>query len=112
MTPEVFALDQLAQELLAEAAGSPARRATRVLVGRHGSPLHQLLLALETGAELSEHANPGQATLQVLQGRVTLRASDEATASAGALLAIPDEPHSVLAHEPSVVLLTLAHRAS
>jgi quercetin dioxygenase-like cupin family protein len=105
-----FELNEVAQELLAEADKRTDGRATRMLVGHHGQPLHQLVLALRAGAELSEHANPGQATLQVLQGSVTLKGTDETPGRAGSLLVIPDEPHSVIAHEASVVLLTLAHR--
>ena len=105
-----FELHDVAQELLAEAATRTDGRATRMLVGHHGEPLHQLALALRAGAELSEHANPGQATLQVLQGSVTMRGTAEVTVGPGGLVVIPDEPHSVVAHEASVVLLTLAHR--
>ena len=104
-------LSALGRELLTEAAASPSGRASRKLTGTAGQPLHQLLLALQDGRELSEHANPGQATLQVLQGKVVLRATEEVTIGSAQLATIPDETHSVLALEPSVVLLTLVHRA-
>ena len=103
-------LTELAPVLLDEARAASDGRASRKLTGGAGQPLHQLLLALDGGRELSEHSNPGQATLQVLQGVVTLRASGEVTVGAGRLATIPDEPHSVHAVEPSVVLLTLVHR--
>ena len=51
-----FDLHGVAADLLAEAAKRSDGRATRMLVGHHGQPLHQLVLALQADAELSEHA--------------------------------------------------------
>ena len=105
-------LTNLGRELLELAGTSPDGRASRKLTGTAGQPLHQLLLALQNGRELSEHANPGQATLQVITGTVLLRATGEVTVGSGELVTIPDETHSVLALAPSVVLLTLVHRSA
>ncbi|PRX11996.1 hypothetical protein CLV67_13020 [Actinoplanes italicus] len=54
---------------------------------------------------------PGEATLQVLRGRVRLSAGDDsADASSGELLVIPDAPRRLDALQGSVILLTVAKR--
>ena len=66
------------------------------------------MIALRAGEELSEHENPGEATLQVLSGRVLLKTGGVSwNGSAGDLITIPDELHSLDAVEDSVVLLTV-----
>jgi len=58
---------------------------------------------------LDEHENPGEATIQVLRGRVTLIAGKTRwNGSPGDLIVIPDSRHSLEAVEDSVVLLTVA----
>lgn len=102
----VVNLDQVADELSAEAADSSARRAARTV--HAGTGQRQTLLALAADAELAEHENPGDATLLVLRGRVRLRwAGAAADAGAGQLITIPDTRHSLAALEPSVALLTV-----
>lgn len=94
---------------LAMARNAPAGRSALTLF--HGRHLAQTLVAMVEGVELHEHENPGEATLQVLWGRVRLRAGDEAWEGAvGDLLPIPPARHSVLALEDSAVLLTVAHK--
>ena len=61
---------------------------------------------------LDEHENPGEATLQVLHGRVTLVAGENRwNGSPGDLMFIPDSRHALEAVEDSVVLLTVAKTA-
>ena len=61
------------------------------------------------GQELSEHENPGEATVQVLLGRVKLRAGDDSwEGRRGDLLVVPQLPHSLESIEDSVVLMTVA----
>lgn len=75
--------------------------------GREHS-LRQTMIALAEGQELAEHANPGQATLQVVRGAVRLSAPEqEAELKTGGYVAIPDARHSLAALEDSVVLLTV-----
>lgn len=58
------------------------------------------LLALAAGQMLHEHENPGEATVHVLQGRVRLRAGDDAwDGSPGDLLIVPDSRHTLEALE-------------
>ncbi|TVZ05141.1 cupin domain-containing protein [Trebonia kvetii] len=63
---------------------------------------------METAA-LAEHASPGEATVFVLHGRVTLTAGDNSwEGREGDLLLVPDAaPHSLTAHADSAVLLTV-----
>ena len=44
--------------------------------GRHEHALRQTVLALTAGSSLDEHENPGEATVQVLRGRVRLTAGE------------------------------------
>lgn len=94
--------------LLTRAADSPNGRATQLVHTASDAGLSQVLLALRVGCELADHANPGEATLQVLSGRVRLTAGDEAwNLSAGEYVAIPRRRHAVLAEQDSVALLTI-----
>jgi quercetin dioxygenase-like cupin family protein len=58
---------------------------------------------------MSEHENPGEATIVVLKGRVRLLAGDDVwDGRSGDMLVIPEIRHSVEAVEDSVILLTVA----
>jgi len=73
--------------------------------------MRQTMIALVAGNKLSEHENPGEATVHVLQGRVRLASSGEAWEGApGDLLIVPDRRHDLVALEDAVVLLTVAKR--
>ena len=64
-----------------------------------------------TGEALEEHDSPGEATVQVLSGRVRLIAGEHLWEGAvGDLLVIPDERNALEAMEDSSVLLTVALR--
>lgn len=93
--------------LLEDAAQAhAAARAARTIITRAG--LRSTLIALGAGHELAEHDSPGSATLQVVRGTVALRSSSrEWRLSAGELIAIPPERHSLLAETDCVVLLTV-----
>ena len=89
---------------------SSGRRASTVYGGKEHH-LRQTLIAMVAGEELAEHSSPGEATLQVLTGRIVLRTPDEHwEISEGEFLAIPDVLHSVEVPEDSVFLLTVAMR--
>ena len=97
------------EEHLAKALKSPQGRSSHTLVGGHDRVLRQTLVALKAGEKLAEHEAPGEATLMVLRGRVSLgTSSGEQTLSAHELAEIPMERHDLSAHEDSVVLLTVA----
>jgi quercetin dioxygenase-like cupin family protein len=70
------------------------------------------VLALTAGSSLDEHESPGEATVQVLRGRVWLTAAELAgEARRGDLLVVPDLRHALQALEDSAVLLTASKTA-
>lgn len=102
-------LTTLAREELDRARAARAQRSARTVFGGHQHVLRQTAIALLAGAALSEHRNPGEATVQMLVGRVRMTAGDEACEAAeGELLVVPDAVHALEALEDSVVLLTVA----
>ena len=102
-------LPDVATDLLAEASVHPAHRAARTLCGGSGHVLRQTAIALLADSTLSDHENPGEATLQVLVGRVRLTwSAGSAEVDAGCLVVIPQERHGLLALTDAVVLLTAA----
>ena len=105
-------LAQVAQAQLDAARAASSGRSTTTLFGERGSRHRQVLLALADGRTLSEHENPGEATLHVLVGRVRVRAGDVTWEGAdGDYLVIPQARHDVTAHADSAVLLTVARHA-
>jgi quercetin dioxygenase-like cupin family protein len=106
-----LSLEALGREQLEAAGRSKAARSATTVVGGHEHVMRQTLVALKAGAELSEHENPGEATLYCLHGRVDL-STDEDTwqARSGDLVEIPQARHSVKAVEDSIVLLTAVPR--
>jgi len=102
-------LTDVGTELLEEARAGSAQRAARTLCGGSGHVLRQTAIGIVGGASLSEHESPGEATLQVLAGRVRLTWSGEPVdLAAGSHVVIPPERHALLALDDSVVLLTTA----
>ena len=68
----------------------------------------ETVIALLSGHELAEHESPGEATLQVLHGRVSLSAEpDSWEGSTGDHVVIPRRRHTLTALEDAVVLLTV-----
>lgn len=103
-----LSLDALSRELLVRAAEGPGR-AAQTVVGGHEKTLRQTVIAMTAGAELTEHANPGQASVHVLRGRVTLSSDGQSWEGRdGDLIVVPDAPHSLRAEQESVILLTVA----
>lgn len=104
-------LSVLAEEQLVLARATNSGRSARTVHGGSTSALRQTLVALVGGHALEEHASPGEATIQVLRGRVRLVAQDRSWPGvAGDLLVIPDARHALHADEDSVLLLTVARR--
>lgn len=104
-----LSLDARVREHLERARASSTDRSSETVYGGHEHVLRQTLIALKSGAELSEHENPGEATVFVLRGRVRLQAGDESwEAMAGDLLIVPPAKHSLVALEDAAALLTVA----
>jgi quercetin dioxygenase-like cupin family protein len=86
-------------------------RSAHTVFGGHEHVLRQTMVALRAGTVLAEHDNPGEATVHVLHGRVTLISGpDRWNGSPGDLLFIPESRHSLEAVSDSVVRLTVAKR--
>lgn len=104
-------LTALARQQLELARAASSGRSASTVFGGHEHALRQTLIALAAGHALDDHESPGDATLQVVSGRVTLRAETARwEGSSGDLLIIPAERHSLDAIEDSVVLLTVCKR--
>lgn len=107
---EATDLSAAGREHLAKAAEGRGGRSATTLVGGRGHVLGQTLVAFRAGEQMKEHDNPGEATLQVLQGTVRLVTVHEALEmSAGQYAVVPQGRHSLEATTDAVVLLTTVH---
>ncbi|WP_243418184.1 cupin domain-containing protein [Actinomycetospora cinnamomea] len=103
-----MSLVALARQQLERAAAAASGRSARTVYGGHEHVLRQTVIALTAGARLAEHENPGEATLQVLTGRVRLAAGDDTwDGRTGDHIVIPQARHSLEALEDAAVLLTI-----
>lgn len=104
-------LEALAREQLDAAGTTAAARASTTVFGGHEHALRQTVLALRAGAVLDDHANPGEATIYVLSGRVELTSGADAwEGRRGDLIIVPDATHGLRALEDSAILLTAVPR--
>jgi quercetin dioxygenase-like cupin family protein len=111
VTVDGVSLHDLAEDQLTQARKGAAGRSAHTVFGGRDQRLRQTVIALLSGQRLEEHESPGEATLQVLSGRVRLVAGDSAReAGAGELVPIPPARHALEADEDSVVLLTVVKR--
>ena len=98
----------LARHELGHARDASNGRSAKTVVGGHERQLRQTVMALRAGEGLADHDSPGEATVQVLTGRVLLRFGEASwNGSVGDLLTIPDGMHSLEAVEDSVILFTV-----
>jgi quercetin dioxygenase-like cupin family protein len=102
-------LTALSRHQLENARSASSGRSAHTLYGGHEHVLRQTVMALTAGSSMSEHENPGEATVQVLHGRVRLVADGVAWEGRdGDLLIVPQAPHTLHALEDAAVLLTVA----
>jgi quercetin dioxygenase-like cupin family protein len=105
-------LTQLGEQQLEKARSESSGRAAVTVHGGHEHDLRQTVIALVEGRSLGEHESPGEATLQVLVGRVRLSAGEDSWEGAsGDHVVIPPQRHDLAALTDAVVLLTVATRA-
>ncbi|MCH9728592.1 MAG: cupin domain-containing protein [Actinomycetia bacterium] len=107
---DALSMAALADAQLNAARGARVGRAAHTVYGGQGQghALRQTLLARAADQSLSEHDNPGEATLFVLRGRVELGASTGVVeGNTNDFIVIPEERHHLTALEDSVVLLTV-----
>lgn len=101
----------LARHELAQALQASSGRSAKTVFGGHEHLLRQTVIAMRADEVLAEHENPGESTLQVLEGRVLLQAGDVSwNGSVGDLMTLPDARHSVTAVENSAFLLTVVKK--
>jgi quercetin dioxygenase-like cupin family protein len=106
---ETLPLHALAEEHLTKARASAHGRSAHTVVGGRDAVLRHLLLALVAGEALADHEAPGEATLLVLRGRVSVTAGvDTWEGGPHDLVRIPPQRHNLVAVEDAVVVLTVA----
>jgi quercetin dioxygenase-like cupin family protein len=105
-------LTDLVQELLSIARTASSGRAARTIQGDHEHALRQTVIALRAGERMGEHESPGEATLQVLTGRVRVNAGGVVWEGLpGDHTSVPAQRQSVDVLEDSAVLLTVVKTA-
>jgi quercetin dioxygenase-like cupin family protein len=107
-----MSLEALAREHANRAGTESTGRSSTTVFGGHERVLRQTLIAIAAGRSMSEHENPGDATVHVLKGRVRLDAENGDTweGRTGDLLIVPESRHGIVALEGSAILLTVAKR--
>ncbi|HEX4587084.1 MAG TPA: cupin domain-containing protein [Mycobacterium sp.] len=106
---EKISLTALAREHLETARAASSGRSAHTVYGGHEHSLRQTVMALTAGSSMEDHESPGEATLQVLLGRVRVTDSNAGwDGSPGDHIVLPRTRHGLHALEDSAVLLTVA----
>lgn len=107
-----LSLHAVAREQLNRAKNSSAARSAETVFGGHEHALRQTVISLVSDAWLNEHENPGEATVEVLFGRIEVTCgNDHWSGRDGDLIIIPDARHALHAVDDSAVLLTTVPRS-
>ena len=92
-----------AKQAMARRAGSTIYR---------GDGIRQTMVVLLHGAHMAEHSSPQEGFIHVLQGAIRLNGDGRSwEISAGQLLPVPPEKHSVTALQDTVLTLTVLRQA-
>jgi quercetin dioxygenase-like cupin family protein len=106
---EKISLTALARHQLETARAASSGRSAHTVYGGHEHSLRQTLMALTAGSSMEDHESPGEATLQVLLGRVRVTNNSAGwDGSPGDHIVLPRTRHGLHALEDSAVLLTVA----
>jgi quercetin dioxygenase-like cupin family protein len=94
-------------ELPSEVAIQPDAVVSKVV--HRGDGMNVTVFGFDTGEELTEHQAARTAVVQVLSGRLRFTVDgEELELVPGSWLHVtPDTPHSLIATEPTIMLLTL-----
>lgn len=116
-----ISLTALMRHQLKIARESTSGRSAKTVLGGHERVMRQTMIALRADEVLNECESPGDASVQVLYGRVSLKTARRSwtgaeevswSGSVGDLLFIPETRYSLTAAEDSVVLFTVAKVAA
>jgi len=108
-----FSIEAVARQLLEKAEQSRSQRAAETVYGGSECVLRQTVVALAAGAEMAEHDNPGESTVQVLTGRIQLIAGEQMwEGRQSTMLVVPNARHKVVALTPATFLLTVVKARS
>lgn len=99
------------RKVLWDSAKQPmARRAGSTIY--RGDGIRQTMVVLLHGAHMAEHSSPQEGFIHVLQGAIRLNGDGRSwEISAGQLLPVPPEKHSVTALQDTVLTLTVLRQA-
>jgi quercetin dioxygenase-like cupin family protein len=108
-TMEKISLTALARQQIETARAASSGRSATTVYGGHEHSLRQTLMAMTAGNSMDDHESPGEATLEVLQGRVRVtNLTSGWDGTPGDLIVLPRTRHGLRALEDSVVLLTVS----
>jgi len=98
-----------ARNELEAARRASSGRSAKTVHGGHDKVLRQTVIALCSGRSTDPYESPGEATVQVILGRIRLQ-TDSTTwdGSPGDLIVVPQARTAMHAVEDAVVLLTVA----
>jgi quercetin dioxygenase-like cupin family protein len=104
-----FGLDDQIARLRAEVAAGDAGEGRSAITLVKDGPLRVVLVVLNAGTTMDEHAAPGPATVQVIEGRVRIAVdADQCACDRGAVVVFEGGvAHTVSADADSVLLLTI-----